>query len=432
MNPTSEGPDACGRTATRQNAGSSQSPASTPMGTGAVWRRVARRGSVQPLYSDVDRISRLLAASEFDAVIAGWPENVGYLSGFYHPDMRVNWERMHIVVWPSGGEPAFVVPEIRAYDWNGGAGPSFSAEETAPFMRDVRGYHGERYAMVQRVADVLTERGVTRGLVGIEERTLPVKVSNELKRLHPRLRFADAWPLMNTMRQVKTDAEVEVLTRANVATARTLECVLGKVRPGTTEFEVAATLAHDLFEAGAQELSHSVLGGGTRGGGWHPWPSRNRLEKGMLIRADWGIRVDGYTSDIARTSCVGSATAHQRGMYDRIAHVHHAVVEAARPGVVPAELLALARRGYERVGLDYRWGMVGHGIGRVIHEEPQLSEEYDDPIVEGMTLEIELGWVDPTEGYHIEDLVHVGRDTNTNLTVPPGGHKLIESRADPS
>lgn len=388
---------------------------------------IRRPAEDQPLYSDVRRIERLLAESEFDALVAAWPENVGYLTGFYHPDMRVNWERLHIAVWVDGAEPAFVVPDIRAYDWNGASSPSFAAEETQPFVRDVRGYRGERLEMVHVLADVLRERGITTGVLGLEARTLPVKVRAELERQFPHLECRDAWALINRMRQVKTAAEVAVLTEANAITARVLEDVLSHVRGGTSEFDVAAELARQLFAAGAQELSHSVLGGGSRGGAWHPWPTANLLEDGMLIRSDWGIRLDGYTSDIARTACVGRASPQQRDMYARIAEVHGVVVEAARPGVLPAELLGLARREYGRLGVDYRWGMVGHGIGRVIHEEPQLSDEYDDPIVEGMTLEIELGWVDPREGYHIEDLVYVGAERTTNLTIPPGGHRLIES-----
>lgn len=390
--------------------------------------RSCRTQAGEPVYSDVGRIRSLLAASQFDAIVAAWPENVGYLSGFYHPDMRLNWERLHVVVWPAGDEPVFVVPRVRAGNWNGAVSSSFAPEESQPFVTDVRGYDGERLDMVRVVAEVLAERGITSGLIGIEDRSLPVKVRQELKRIHPSLTFDDVWPLMNAIRQVKTPAEIEVLRYANVATARALEKVLAVVAPGTSELELAAELAQSLFLAGAHELSHSILGGGTRGGGWHPWPTHNRLEAGMLIRADWGIRVDGYTSDIARTACVGTASAHQRDVHARIAEVHRSVVERARPGVVPAELLAVARKGYERLGLEYRWGMVGHGIGRVIHEEPQLSEEYEDPIVEGMTLQIELGWVDRTEGYHIEDLVHVGRDANLNLTAPAGGHTLIESR----
>jgi Xaa-Pro aminopeptidase len=95
--------------------------------------------------------------------------------------------------------------------------------------------------------------------------------------------------------------------------------------------------------------------------------------------------------------------------------------------VVASDLAALARREYARVGLEFRWGLVGHGIGLVIHEEPQLLLDVHDPIVEGMTMEIELGYFGDTGGYHIEDLVHVTANGAVNLTKLEPERKLIES-----
>ena len=378
-------------------------------------------------YADTARTRQLLQDSPFDAVVAAWPENVGYLSGFYHPDMRLTWERLHLVVWPSAGEPVYVVPRVRADGWNGAPGPSFAPEESRPFIEDVRGYDGEHLGMVDATADALRDRGVTSGLLGIEARSLPAKVALGLGERLPGLRQADAWPLFNAMRAVKTPAEVDVLTRVNTLTARALEEVLAGARPGQTERELATDLTGRLWRDGAQELSHSVLGGGTRAGQWHAWPSDHVLTDGMLIRSDWGVRIDGYTSDIARTAVVGTATRHQRDLFARIAEVHDLLVDRVRPGVGASELVGFARRQYARLGLEYRWTIAGHGIGLVLHEEPQLSVDYDDPILEGMVLEVELGWVSPQEGYHLEDLVHVGPERTTNLTRPPGGHRLIET-----
>ena len=98
----------------------------------------------RPQYADVVRIRSLLEQSRFSAVIAAWPENVGYLSGFYHPDMRVNWERLHLVIWPSGGDPAYVIPRPRADNWNGKTAPPFiGPEESTPVIDDIRGYDGK-------------------------------------------------------------------------------------------------------------------------------------------------------------------------------------------------------------------------------------------------------------------------------------------------
>ena len=112
--------------------------------------------SALPRYADIARIKELINSAGIGALIACWPENVGYLSGFYHPDMRVNWERLHIVVWPAGGEPAFVVPRMRADLWNGTASvPFITDEDSRPFIEDIRGFDGEELDMVRAVADVL-------------------------------------------------------------------------------------------------------------------------------------------------------------------------------------------------------------------------------------------------------------------------------------
>jgi Xaa-Pro aminopeptidase len=385
-------------------------------------------GTRKAKYADVDRIARLLEESEFDAMIAAWPENVGYLSGFYHPDMRVNWERLHIVVWPAGGEPAFVVPRMRADLWSDSDSvPFITAEDSVPFIADVRGFDGEELDMVRAVVDVLTERGVVNGRLALEFRSLPVKVSLELARLLPGLTQHDAWPLLNTIRQVKTPAEVEVLERANTMTAATLEEILGTARAGETERELGARLAAQLYARGADELSHSVFGVGPRASSWHPWPTDQRLEEGMLIRSDWGVRIDGYTSDIARNAVVGRASREQRDVFARLSEAHDSVVAAVKPGVLASDLSALARRRYAQLGLEYRWGLIGHGIGLVIHEEPQLLLDVHDPIVEGMTMEIELGYFGDSGGYHIEDLIHVTADGPVNLTQRDPNRALIES-----
>ncbi|MEV5778724.1 Xaa-Pro peptidase family protein [Streptomyces antimycoticus] len=378
-------------------------------------------------FADTERIRTLLDTSHFDAVVSTWPENTHYLSGFYHPDMRLTWERLHIVVWPAGGEPVYVAPSARADTWNGIDSGTWAPEESRPRISDIRGYQGEQEQMVDVVAEALTGMGITSGLIGVEHRATPYKIIEGLQRRLPALGYADAWPLLNEMRKVKTPAEVELLTQVNQLTARHLESGLKSIRAGETERAVASRVTDALMREGAQELTHSIFGGGCRAGQWHPWPGTATLENGMLIRTDWGVRINGYCSDIARTAVVGTATREQRTRFDRISAVHDIVVEAARPGVVARELVELARREYERHGEEFRWSIVGHGIGLVLHEEPQLTIEYDEPLVEGMTLEIELGWVDPAQGFHIEDFVHVGRDATVNLTTPPGTRALIES-----
>jgi Xaa-Pro aminopeptidase len=148
----------------------------------------------------------------------------------------------------------------------------------------------------------------------------------------------------------------------------------------------------------------------------------------MLIRTDWGIRIDGYCSDIARNAVVGRASAHQRDRFARISEVHDAIVDAIRPGVLASELSTMAQNEYKRLGLDYNWGIAGHSIGLLAYEPPFLLPEVHEPVLAGMTLAIELGYVADDEVYHIEDLVHVTPDGAVNITQRLPGRSLIESQ----
>jgi Xaa-Pro aminopeptidase len=366
--------------------------------------------------------------SGFAAVLVASPENVTYLSGFYHPDLRTLPERLHLVVWPAGGEPTFVVPRPRAAHWAGRGEESFiGPEESRPWITDVRPYDGEHLDMVDVAADVLSDAGVQSGQLGVELRNLPLKVGLELNRRLPELTHEDAWPLLDAMRAIKSPAELDLMTEVNRATAESLEFVLASVRPGDREIQIAGRLAQALWESGAQAFAHTTLSTGKRSTGWHAVPTANVVEEGMLIRTDWGIRIEGYGSDIARNAVVGRASSHQRDRFARVSDVHDAIVDAIRPGVLASDLSALARREYQRVGLDYHWGIVGHSIGLMGHEAPQLLPDVHEPVLAGMTLEIELGYFADDEVYHVEDLVHVTAEGAVNLTQRLPGRSLIES-----
>lgn len=379
-------------------------------------------------YLDVERVRRLVAESGFAAVLAVSQENVTYLSGFYHPDLRALPERPHLVVWPASGDPVFVVPRARAVHWTGQGDQSFiGPEETRPLIQDVRPYDGEHLDMVRAAVEVLTELGIRDAVLGVELRNLPLKISRDLSRLLPTVRQEDACPLLDAMRAIKSPAEVALMTEVNRATAECLEFVLSSVRPGETELQIAGRLTSALWDRGAQSFAHTTLATGRRSTSWHPVPSGQPVEQGMLIRTDWGIRIDGYGSDIARNAVVGRASATQRDRFARISEAHDTIVDAIHPGVLASDLSAMARREYKRLGLDYNWGIVGHSIGLLGHEAPQLLPDVHEPVLEGMLLGIELGYFGDDEVYHIKDLVHVTADGAVNITQRLPGRSLIES-----
>jgi Xaa-Pro aminopeptidase len=349
-------------------------------------------------YVDVERIRRRVDEGPYDAIVALAPENVPYFSGFYNMDLRIVPERLHMVVWPRGGDPAFVVMARRA--------GQLTPADT--FVRDIRGYEGEGTDMMRALAEVMSDRGVTTGTVGIEGRSFPGGYLLDLGRRLPGLAFEDAYQFLESIRAVKTPAERDTLIRGNRITAEAINKAFRSARPGETERVVAARMQYELLVGGADQINAPLFAAGARSGIWHGLPTDQRIEDGMVVKTDFGGFFDGYFSDIARTAVMGKASDRQRDIHAKITEVKDRIVDFMKPGRTAAEVAVFGRRAYEATGLEYKWHILGHCIGLAVHEAPQIYPWVDEPLEAGMLLMIEVGYSDfPRDSFHVEDLVEV-------------------------
>ena len=347
-------------------------------------------------YLDVSRIRRLVDEGPHDALVCLSPENVPYFSGFYNMDIRLIPERLHIIVWPKGGEPAFVVMQRRA--------EQLTTSHT--FISDVRGYQGEGLDSMRALAEVLAERRVRT--VGIEGRSFPGGHLLELRRLLPSLEIGDAYDFFEAVRGVKTPAERETIIRGARITCDAIDAAFRAARPGESERQIAARMQYEMLVHGIDMINAPLLAAGPRTGLWHALPGDHAVEPGMLIKTDSGGYIDGYYSDIARTVVMGRATPRQRDMHAKCTEIKHRVVAAMKPGLTAAELAEIGRAAYRDLNLEFRWAILGHSIGLAIHEAPQIYPWVNTPLEAGMMMMIEVGYSDPPEdSYHVEDLVEV-------------------------
>lgn len=210
---------------------------------------------------------------------------------------------------------------------------------------------------------------------------------------------------------IKRPAEIERMGAAGTILAEILEVLRAEIRPGVTTGELDAIAKRMIADAGAES---SFLGYGSN----PPFPgvicasindevvhgipsSRRRLADGDVVSIDIGCIVDGWHADCARTWAVGDVPrevselidATQRGMEAGIA----AAVPGNRLGDVGHAIESVAReRGYGIVR-----PFVGHGIGRAMHEEPQVPN-YGRP---GTGMLIEAGMC-----FAIEPMFNLGGD----------------------
>lgn len=347
-------------------------------------------------YVDVQRIETTIAEGPYDAVIVMSPENVPYYSGFYNMDLRFIPERVHFVVWSKGGDPAFIVTERRA--------GTLQPEDT--FISDIVTYHGEGLDSVRALAEVLSDRGVTKGKVGIEGRNFPGGHLLELQRRLPDVQVEDAFELLESVRLIKTPAETELLIQLAAWTTAAIDTAFAAAKPGDTERSIAARMQYELLKNGADMIAAPVFSAGERSGKFHPIATDKPIESGMIVTTDFGGYRDGYLSDVARTVVMGKASDRQKDIYARVSEAKHKIVGHIRPGMLASEVAHFGRKAYADLGLEFKWAIIGHSVGLGIHEAPQIYPWVDEPILPGMVMMIELGYQDyPNDSFHLEDLV---------------------------
>lgn len=351
---------------------------------------------VRGKYTDLNRIKAAIADGPFDAVIIMSPENVPYYSGFYNFDLRGIPERVHFIVWPKNGEPAFVVIDRRK--------SSFKEGDT--FLENIVTYEGEEFDSIRALAEVLTDRGVTTGKVGIEGRNFPVAHMRELQKKLPNVEFEDAFKLLESPRLIKTPAEVETITRLTGWTTKAIDAAFAAAKPGDTERSIVARMQYELLNNGADLMAFPAFGAGDRTGTFHGLATDKVVEEGMLITTDFGGYLDGYYSDVARSVVMGRATDRQRDIHAKVTEIKHRIVAGIRPGMLASEVDAIGRKAYADLNLEYKWAILGHSIGLGIHESPQIYPWVHEPILTGMVMMIEVGYKDfPNDSFHVEDLI---------------------------
>ncbi|MCP5522774.1 MAG: type I methionyl aminopeptidase [Verrucomicrobiales bacterium] len=198
---------------------------------------------------------------------------------------------------------------------------------------------------------------------------------------------------------IKNEQEQDGMRRAGRVAARVLDEVARQVRPGITTAEL------DAFGAG--RIAHH--GGRSAFLGYRKYPchlcisvneevvhgiaSERRLQFGDLVSLDVGVHFRGFIGDNARTVCVGGCSPEQQRLMDVTEQSLHEAIGQAVPGNRVADISRAVQKYVERAGYSVVREFVGHGVGRSMHEEPQVPNYIDGKrsprLKAGMTLAIE-------------------------------------------
>ena len=184
-----------------------------------------------------------------------------------------------------------------------------------------------------------------------------------------------AEPVAAAVRATKTPAELERLRRAGEITQRIFEDITGMLKPGLTETEIAEIFRERMqtYEVGpAWEAAYCPSVFSSRSAGGHHAPGTTRIERGDGLRVDFGVRSEGYCSDLQRTWYLlrPGETAPPADFVRAFDTVHDGIrlaAETLRPGVTGQVVDAAARDPLAARGYTFTHAL-GHQLGRLAHD----------------------------------------------------------------
>jgi Xaa-Pro aminopeptidase len=231
----------------------------------------------------------------------------------------------------------------------------------------------------------------------------------ELGRIFGLERLRTGSALVNRLRRVKTDAELDAMARACRTVEAAMAAVTPRVRPGVTMAELREEVEAQMRAAGSLTPSfatHIFTGMDAESLDTGAATARTPLEDGTAVLFDFGGVVDGYCSDFGRT-VVGEPPSGFLEAHEAMLAAFEAGRAACRPGALGREVNAACRAPIEEAGLGEHFRhRMGHGIGLDVHERPFLSPEDETPLEAGMTFTDEPSIVVPGAfGMRIENIV---------------------------
>jgi Xaa-Pro dipeptidase len=364
-------------------------------------KKQAVRSRIKPITREerLDRqenARRLMREHHIDALLCEGGTTLTYYTG-------VTWgrsERLFAMILPRNGEPVFVAPRFEE---------SRAREQVSEHSVLTWEEHQSPYELVRQI---LEDVGTRTGTLAIEESTR-FFITHNIGNTARSVTLVDGTPITAGCRSVKSAHELELMQIANDITREVFQTSVTSLTEGMTEREFGRIVSRNFSEWGVGGGALILFGGASA----HPHglERENRLKSGDIVLIDGGCSVEGYVSDVTRTTVFGTPTQKMREVWQLVRKAQDAGLAAARPGV-PAESVDAAARAVitgAGFGPDYTYftHRLGHGIGMEGHEWYYLVRGNTRPLESGNVFSNEPGiYIVGEFGIRLEDEMVITED----------------------
>jgi Xaa-Pro dipeptidase len=324
-----------------------------------------------------EALLRALRGRGLDAVVVASPGSIASTTGVDLYTQILIPERLVLNLITAHGDATVITFERER--------GMFEAES---WVTDVRGFAEFASSPVSVLADVLAEKGLRKGRIGVEKQYVPVGAFEELQRAAPAVTIVDCDSMLAEVRAIKTSREIEHLRSAARAMDRAISLAAGLTRPGDTETAFAANIVSHLLSlsgAGVGTIDPLVASGPNLAIAHNTYGDR-AMQREDLVRFGCKARFGGYWCLLLRTGAVGNASPAQITGYSRYIEAFLDSVEHLRPGVRACDAFHHCKAEVERRGLTLISEKIGHSTGSVFRDAPVLQALDQRPLQADMVL----------------------------------------------
>lgn len=345
-------------------------------------------------FNRIQKVQEKMIGQGIDCLFLSPSINLKYLTGY---EAKMD-ERLVLLILPSKGEPVFVAPKL--YE----AFVATTPIDHKVFWEDQDNPH-------EIVLREMKKCGMASGSIATEN-SMPAAFIVPLQAQLPATTFGLANHLFEDLREIKNNAEIELLKKsAHIIDNILKKVILEKEIIGRSEAELAAELEYEMKRSGMEGPSFSpIIASGANSASPHHKTGLDSIKENQPLLMDLGGIWNGFCSDMSRTIFLGNQPDELfMKVYEIVLGAQKKGIEAVGPNVSAESIDAIVREEITRNGYgDYFIHRTGHGIGMEVHETPYIVAGNDGILKPGMLFSIEPGIYLPGKfGVRIEDIVLV-------------------------
>jgi Xaa-Pro aminopeptidase len=257
---------------------------------------------------------------------------------------------------------------------------------------------------IDTVRELLQSHGIKR--LGFEQESISYGTHATYTEALQGIELVPTQQWVELLRMIKDTDEQRIMQEAADLADKTFSHLLGFVKPGLTERDVALEIELFMRKHGAASSSFdTIVASGERSALPHGVASDKILQASEFVTFDFGAYYHGYCSDLTRTVFIGKPTDRHKEIYELVLSAQLSTLDGLKAGMTGKQGDALARDVIEQAGYGEQFGHgTGHGLGMEIHESPRLSKQGMIVLKPGMAVTVEPGiYIPGFGGVRIED-----------------------------